>query len=630
MAATLNAQLTLNSAQFQGGLNRAVISANAAVGQMSAQFNTLKNVAGLGAIGGIMMQVGQKVLEATINFEKYHRQLTIVTGGANAATAKMKELQVVAAMPGLTMESAVYGQVRLQTMGYSAEQATGHLKSLAATVAAFGGGGEEMKGILMAFSQISSKGKVAAEEINQIAERLPSIRRLMTEAFGTSNTEELQKMGISATQFTDAILNGMQNAQPVTAGVAEELAKLKITIDSLFADESGGIKLGISLFNDLFSLIKSVHSEAVNMFTFYATDKDELAKLKEVQAFNAKMEAKLADARAKKDKEEAEAAEKKKKQEDDLKEKIKANQKAASQRVTQTGLAVSAAGTDQEKLAEVNAEIKRLNIADDQLTLMKKLQDAQAGRIKLTDLELEKLQTYIGYLNQRKSIEEAIAATEQRAKDQAAADALEKKKERERLATLTQGVREKGEALGFGRMTEEEQAAQIKAGLNGATLESIMTQLNDAKIEGKELDEEAVLALEKQIELLKEKDSIEENLNKQKETAQTQVNKDMVTNAMERAKMGRSERVQAIRDKGDLSRQKARAERALTRQLMKDPTKELQLEMARLEAERKVGGPDLRKGLAMAEARRLMNNQFPDPAESLDAIRKRLDALAAA
>jgi len=633
MAATLNAQLTLNSAQFQGGLNRAVISANAAVGQMSAQFNTLKNVAGLGAIGGIMMQVGQKVLEATINFEKYHRQLTIVTGGASAASAKIKELQVIAAMPGLSMESAVYGQVRLQTMGYSAEQATAHVKALGTTVAAFGGGGEEMKGILMAFSQISSKGKVAAEEINQIAERLPSIRRLMTEAFGTSNTEELQKMGISATQFTDAILNGMQNAQPVVSGVAEELAKLKVTMDSIFADESGGLKGVVTLFNGILSGAQYLHTGTINVLTDLFTNDEALANLKEVQDFNAKMEAKLAEARAKKDREETEAAEKKKKQEEDLKKQREANQKEASQRVTQTGLAVSSAGTDEAKLAEVNAEIKRLNIADDQLTLMKKLKDAQEGRIKLTDLELEKLQTYIGYLGQRKSLEESIAADKKRAEDEAAAAAKKAADERERLAKMTQGVREKGEALGFGRMTEEEQAAQIKAGLNGATLESIMTQLNDAKIEGKELDEEAVLALEKQIELLKEKDSIEENLNKQKETAQTQVNKDMVSNAMERAKMGRSERVQAIRDKGDLSRQKNRAERALTRQLMKTPNEEIIKRMAELEGMgigKGVGEESALRGVAAQEARRLMNNQFPDPAESLDAIRKRLDALAAA
>ena len=630
MAATLNAQLTLNSAQFQGGLNRAVISANAAVSQMSAQFNGLKNVAGLGAIGGVLMQVGQKVLEATINFEKYHRQLTIVTGGSSAATAKLKELQVIAAMPGLDLESAVYGQVRLQTMGYTAQQATTHIQTLAKTVAGFGGGGEEIKGILLSFSQISSKGQVFAEEINQIAERLPTVRRLMTEAFGTSNAEEIQKMGISAMQFTDALLNGMQNSQPVVSGVAEEMAKFKVTMDSIFADESGGLKGVITFFNAALSGLQALHTEAINMFTFFATNKDALANLKEVQAFNAKMEGKLADARAKKDKEEADAADKKKKQAEDLKKKKEANEKAASQRVTQTGLAIATAGTDKAKLAEVNAEIKRLNIADDQLTLMKKLEAAQQGRIKLTDLELQKLQTYIGYLGQRKSLEDSIAAEKKRADDQAKADEEKANRARERLAKMTESVREKGEAVGFGRKTEDEQAAALKKALGGKTLEDVMHNINSAKAEGRELDEAAIQDLEKQIDLLKDLDAAEASLNKQKDTAQKEVDKEMVNKAMERAGMGRAERVKAIRDKNDMDRQKNKAERDLTRKLMREPNEALNNELKKAAGSRKVGQGDFWKDLAREEARRLMNNQFPDPAQSLDLIRKRLDALAAA
>jgi hypothetical protein len=63
---------------------------------------------------------------------------------------------------------------------------------------------------------------------------------------------------------------------------------------------------------------------------------------------------------------------------------------------------------------------------------------------------------------------------------------------------------------------------------------------------------------------------------------------------------------------------------------MAEPNEALQNELVKAEGRRKVGGADLRKGLAREEARRLMNNQFPDPAQSLDLIRKRLDALAAA
>lgn len=298
--------------------------------------------------------------------------------------------------------------------------------------------------------------------------------------------------------------------------------------------------------------------------------------------------------------------------------------------MTQTGLAVATAGTDEAKLAEVNAEIKRLNIADDQLTLMKKLEDAQQGRIKLTDLELQKLQTYIGYLGQRKSLEDSIAAEKRRVDDQAAADAEKANRERERLAKMTESVREKGEAVGFGRKTEDEQAAALKKALGGKTLEDIMHNINSAKAEGRELDEAAIQDLEKQIDLLKDLDAAEASLNKQKDTAQKEVDKEMVNKAMERAGMGRAERVKAMRDKNDMDRQKNKAERDLTRKLMRDPNEGLQKAFDERQKRRGVGEGDLRRGLAREEARRLMNNQFPDPAQSLDLIRKRLDALAAA
>jgi hypothetical protein len=261
---------------------------------------------------------------------------------------------------------------------------------------------------------------------------------------------------------------------------------------------------------------------------------------------------------------------------------------------------------------------------------MKKLEDAQQGRIKLTDLELQKLQTYIGYLGQRKSLEDSIAAEDERVKAEAAADALKEERRRERLAEMTQSVREKGTAVGFGRKTEDEQAAALKKALGGKTLEDVMHNINSAKAEGRELDETAIQALEKQIDLLKDLDAAEASLNKQKDTAQKEVDKEMVNNAMERAGMGRAERVKAMRDKNDMDRQKNKAERDLTRKLMREPNEALQNELSKAEGRRKVGRGDLRKELAREEARRLMNNQFPDPAQSLDLIRKRLDALAAA
>ncbi|MFH5181156.1 tape measure protein [Paenibacillus sp. TAB 01] len=45
------------------------------------------------------------------------------------------------------------------------------LHSLGDAVAAVGGDTEQMKGIALAIGQIQSKGKLSAEEVNQLAER---------------------------------------------------------------------------------------------------------------------------------------------------------------------------------------------------------------------------------------------------------------------------------------------------------------------------------------------------------------------------------------------------------------------------------------------------------------------------
>ncbi len=233
MAATLDARLRLNSAEFSGGLNRALRESNAFVGKMTQQFGTLRNVLTGGAVG-LLAGVGiTSSIEQAAEFEKFERMLALVSGGAEAAKLELNELRKVAQKPGIDLESAVQATIRLKTMGYTSQEARKHMEALANKVAAFGGGGEEMKGVLLALSQISAKGKISAEEINQIAERLPTVRRDMKEAFGTANTEELQKMNLAAEDFINTLLNKWSEAPPMVSGITEELKKFRMAMDEI-------------------------------------------------------------------------------------------------------------------------------------------------------------------------------------------------------------------------------------------------------------------------------------------------------------------------------------------------------------------------------------------------------------
>lgn len=402
---SLDALLRLNSTGFQAGLNQAILASNAAVSQMSNQFNTLRNVAAFGAVGAAIGSLSGKIIESTVSFEKYKRQLALVTGGIESANKKFKELQKVALQPGMDLASTVDAQIRLQTMGYTAEEATGHIQTLGKNVAAFGGGGEEMKGVIMAFSQISSKGKVFAEEINQIAERLPTVRNLMKQAFGTSNTEELQKMGISAKDFTDKMLNGMANTQPVAAGLDEELKKIKMTMASITADESGflssflgGVNQGITKANDFRKALISVYET-------FLINEDQLNSYRDALAFSVKMQEKLtaAQSQTKTDAEKKEADEKKA-----TADKIKREAeyiKTLNERMKVMSLSTQNVEDDQTKLDMVNKEIASIYHMSD---LILKLNKAREDGTALTEADATAVGRALGLLKQKDGLEKSI------------------------------------------------------------------------------------------------------------------------------------------------------------------------------------------------------------------------------
>jgi tape measure domain-containing protein len=635
--ATINAKIRLDSSQFQGGLNRAVTSASQAVQKMSGQFGALKNIAGFGAIGAAVGVIGQKVIEASVPFEKFQRQLLLVAGGAEAAKTKFSELQQAATLPGLDLASAVDGQIRLQVLGYTADEATAHIKTLAKNVAAFGGGGEEMKGVILAFSQISSKGQVFAEEINQIAERLPTVRTLMKEAFGTANAEEIQKMNVSAREFTDAMMNGMAGSQQVTSGLAEELAKTKMILDSMFAEGSGVATWGVKVFNNITKTGIGMAAMFKDLYKDIVYGQDRLKEMSYAEKFAADMQEKLANSDAKRNKEEEEAAETKRKSAEDA---IKAEQektKAFNDRIKQTSMAVSAAGTDKEKLAEVNAELKRLNLVQDQETLLKRLKDAQEGRLALSEKELDKINRYLGLLGQRKSLEEAMAAAEETEKakqaklDKDKADNIKKVLDAQKAgATALKGEEGEDRLLTVKR--------ELRGDFDGGkSADTVMNEVNEAAMNGKELADSTIEAYQQIVDLKVEQLSIEKALAKEAEERakkaeeeQKAADKENVKESIRKAGMNREERVGEMREKNEAKRNVRKAFDSDVREEKRRLRKALgNRSISKLDT----GGVSQEKFIARVAAENVSSkykNALPDSLEQLIKIKDILAALAAA
>lgn len=186
--------------------------------------------AAIGALGlGILARQGVQVVAT---FDRMTRGMTTLEGSASGAKQRMEELREASKLPGLEFEQAVQGDIRLRSVGVSAELSKKALIEMGNALSLAGGTASDLDGVVLALTQIISKGKVSAEEINQIAERVPQVRAVMQDMFGTADTETLQKMNIDAETFVSTLVTGFGKLERAQAGLDEKMADFSTSIRS--------------------------------------------------------------------------------------------------------------------------------------------------------------------------------------------------------------------------------------------------------------------------------------------------------------------------------------------------------------------------------------------------------------
>jgi tape measure domain-containing protein len=215
---------------------------------------------------------------AVLSFGRLERLgfgMEAVMGSAEAARKEMELLREVAKLPGLGIEEAIQGSVNLQAAGFSAELARASLMGFGNALATVGKGKADLDGVILALTQIAAKGKVMGQELRQLQERLPQIRQIMLQAFGTDSGEEIEKMGISATDFVAMVVQELQKLPPVTGGILNAfenmsdsitlaLMDLGDVINETFQLEQVAVQLGEFL-QDLVSKFRQLTPEGQKM-----------------------------------------------------------------------------------------------------------------------------------------------------------------------------------------------------------------------------------------------------------------------------------------------------------------------------------------------------------------------------
>lgn len=197
-------------------------------------------MAGLGAAAATI-GIASRAIKVGLDFDSQVRGLAAYTGNAEELAAQLARLQELAKLPGLGLTEVRQGVLSLEAAGLSARTAERAIRGFGNALALAGRGKAELDGVVLALGQMASKGQVSAEEINQIAERVPQIRQVLVEAFGTASTEAIQKMGITADEAITRIIAGLDKLPTATGGARTSFENLADAIDQALLPVGRGI-----------------------------------------------------------------------------------------------------------------------------------------------------------------------------------------------------------------------------------------------------------------------------------------------------------------------------------------------------------------------------------------------------
>jgi tape measure domain-containing protein len=211
----------------------------AEVRSFTGQMGKLKsNIAGIAlpmavAAGGIAL-FADAASKAAGDREALLKGLEAYAGSAENLAYQLEVLKEAAKAPGLGFQEAIQGAVRLQAAGIGFETAASAITQFGNALALVGGGKAELDGVLLALTQIAAKGKISAEELLQIQERVPQIRQVVAQRFGTSDTEQLQRMGVTSDRFIREIVAGLAALPRSGNSIKNERENIETDINEAF------------------------------------------------------------------------------------------------------------------------------------------------------------------------------------------------------------------------------------------------------------------------------------------------------------------------------------------------------------------------------------------------------------
>lgn len=265
----LSISLGVNSTSFNTGLSKAGkslgafatgINASTGAGGLGGMAMSLAGATGaLGPLGLAVSAVGAiagKSITSFAGFEQTETAFGVMLGSVEKAKEYLVDLQQFAAVTPFHFKDLTKGIQLMLAFGFSAEEARNALVPLGNLAAANPEGmAEGVERISRALGQIKSKGKLMAQEVNQLAEAgIPAWKAIADEVAGgdISKAMKMGEMGlINADKAIGAILKLGNSAK--FSGMMEKQSKTVGGMWSTLVDnaETAMVKLGKFLMETL-------------------------------------------------------------------------------------------------------------------------------------------------------------------------------------------------------------------------------------------------------------------------------------------------------------------------------------------------------------------------------------------
>lgn len=197
-----------------------------------------------GAAAGAQVGMFRQQLAGTADYAASIGKLQIalrgVVGSQEAYDAAIRSAAAATRDLNIPQEEATRGLTRLSAAvigaGGTVADSSFAFRAMSEAIKATGGNAEQVDGALLALTQVFSKGKVSAEELNQIAERLPGTFTLFAQAAGKTGPE-LQK----ALEQGEVGLNDLMKFLALTG---DRYGKLALDISS--SSQDAGARLTVA------------------------------------------------------------------------------------------------------------------------------------------------------------------------------------------------------------------------------------------------------------------------------------------------------------------------------------------------------------------------------------------------